>query len=137
VGIELSQTRRVSREREDGVEDEHDRQGDRRTGEGDEELLLRLVGNALQPGDSADGKQDDIRSAHPESAGHENVAEFMEQHAGEEGEQQDAGGQGTGRTALLIPRHGPERDQDEESEVDLDLGPRDAPDRDGPAHGPN
>ena len=63
------------------------------------ELLAGLLGDALEPGDAADGEQDDVRRADAEPRRHGDVAELVEQNAEEEGEEE----QDVSATAAAAP----------------------------------
>ena len=58
---------------------------DGRSRERDQELLPRLLRNALQSRHAADRQQNDVRRAHAESPGHRDVPELVEDDAEEEG----------------------------------------------------
>ena len=68
---------------------EGDRDVDERTGDGDQELLAGLFGNALEPSNAADWQQRDIRRGDAESARREDMAEFMRENAGEQQEHEE------------------------------------------------
>ena len=65
--------------------------------ERDGDLPARFARDALEAGDAADGVEDDAAGADAELAGGEGVAELVQRHAAEEGEQhadvQDRGGE--------------------------------------------
>ncbi len=124
----------LSGEDEPAVECRRENQGDEWSRQGDQQFLPGLVGHSLQPGDSSDRKQDHIGSPDPESPGHEDVAEFMEEDAGEQGEEQNGGVNRPGAPAFLVSAHRPPGDEQKEGEVHLDVGARDPGDAKGPVH---
>ena len=72
--------------------DENERDGDhdvhQRAGDGDQEFLARLLGDALEPRHAADRQQRHVRRRDAERARREDVAELVRQHAGKQQDQE-------------------------------------------------
>ena len=107
---------------------ERDRHVHQRAGDGDDELLARLLRDALEPRQPADRQQRHVGRCDPVVAGGEDVAEFMRHHAGE---QQDHEGEAV--PGLLRPAGGPVGAEDpgqeqDKGDVQADVGSCDAAD---------
>ena len=64
-----------------------DDQAHRRPGERDQQLLPRLLREALETSHPADGEQNDVGRSDPEAAGHQNVPELVKHDATEQREE--------------------------------------------------
>ncbi len=114
--------------------DSGDRQRHRRPGQRDQQLLAGLIGNPFEAGYAADGKENDVRGAHPEASGHQDVPELVQEDASEEGEQRERAGQRRLWPALRIADQRPPAYDQQEGDVHLDGGACDPPDRVRPTH---
>ena len=94
--IEITQSCVVPAQANDGVEDHRDCCGHCRARQGNQELLLRLIRDALEASNTADGKQDDIGSAHAESARHGDVPELVKEDASEDCKEPERRGERAG-----------------------------------------
>ena len=83
----------VERSAEEQHEHRRDHDVDRGSRDRDQELLPRLLGNAFELRDAADRQQRHGRRGDAEPARHEDVAELVRHHAGEQ--QQHEGKRGT------------------------------------------
>ena len=119
--------------------DENERAGDhdihQRAGDGDQEFLVRLLRDALEPSDAADRQQRHVRRRHAERARREDVAELVRHHAGK---QQDEEGKSPA-TPLSGPPDDPaggENPAQEQQEGDVDAHRRsgDPADIERPGH---
>ena len=97
--------------------------------DGDEEFLPWFGGHAFEPGDPADGEEGDVAGGDAEAAGHEGVAVFVEDDAGEHAEHEED----LAETVLSggVPDDG---DEDEEGDVEEDVDAEEAPEAQRPFH---
>ena len=65
-------------------EQAHDHDIHRGTGQGDQQFLDRPLGNALEPGHSADRQERDIGGRHTELPRGQGVPQFVQHHAAEQ-----------------------------------------------------
>src|SRR5439155_3912079 len=115
-------------------EDAGDQEVHRGTGERDHDLLARLLGNPLQPGDAADRQERDIPGADPVMARGQGMSQLVEDDAPEERQEEADRLEGEGRA---LPPRQHEEDEDEKNEegrVDPNRNPRDLRNLPGPTH---
>ena len=117
-------------------EDEHhrDHHVDQRAGDGHNQLLPRLVGHPLKACHPANRQQRDVRCVDAKGARGQGVAELVQQHAAEQGENEEHAFGGRGRAADFVVGETNPRQEQKEGDVDADLDAGDSRDFDGPAH---
>ncbi len=92
----------------------------------DQELLDRLLGDALEPRHAADRQQHDVAGADAVPPGSERVPELVQDDAGEQGEDEEDAARRRGDRASFLPVLPADEDQQqEEGRVDLEVDPRD------------
>ena len=108
---------------------------DRGPGQGDQQLLSRLVGHPLQPCHAADRQQRDVAGADPEPPRGQGMPQFVQDHDAEQG---GDGQQPVDRVAPLVPRQvAAERhpaEQEEECKMDMDVNTEYSSDAPGASH---
>jgi hypothetical protein len=115
-------------------ENEADDEIDRGASERNDELLPRVGRHALHAGHAPNRQQGHCGRADAVAAGRKDVAELVQHHAGED-EDDEEGAVERGACAALPPgAEGDPGEQQEEGDVDPDLGAAAAADGDGPEH---
>jgi hypothetical protein len=121
-----------------GAQDEDQHGGDDDidggTGEGNGDLLQRFFRHALKPGEPADRKQRDVRRSDAITAGHQRMAEFMGNDAGEQRQDEDDTLDRGRHAALLIMSDADPQQQQEKGDVDADFRSENPGDCERPGH---
>ena len=116
--------------------DQHRRDDDvdQRPGDGDDDLLGRVLRHARQARQPADGQQRDVRRGDAVAARGERMAEFVQHDAGEDGDDEDDAVHRRRRAAVEILGKPDPGEQDQEGQVDPDFAARDPRNGDRPGH---
>ena len=97
-------------------------------GQRDEDLLLRLLGDPGEAGDTPDRQQDDVRGVDAVMLRREDVAELVEQNAAEEREHREHAADCGRRSSVRPTAQRDPRKQHQEGDVHLHVGARDPAD---------
>jgi hypothetical protein len=103
-------------------------------GNGDQQLLAGLLRHPLDACHAADGQQRYVARADAEAACDEDMTELVGEHAGKDQDDEHDGIQCLRLAVLRTNRNGIPGDQEKERQVDANLGPEKATERDRPAH---
>ena len=134
-GQDLVHPRRPVRHDENEVEHCGEHDGDDGPRNRDQQLLLRLVGHALESSHTADREEDDVLGVDAESARGERVSVLVQHDGREHRQDEQHAGDRRRRPALLIAHQGDPRQQEEKGGVDIDVDPRHARELPRPLHG--
>jgi hypothetical protein len=119
-----------------GEENQHD--GDhhvhQRSGDGDQELLPRLLRDALEPSHAADRQQHHVGRRHAERARGEDMAELVRHHAGEQQQHEGERLPGRFRPARDPARHEDPAQEQNEGDVHENRRSGDPADIERPGH---
>ncbi len=131
--VDLGQV--VAMERtDDNEKPDPDDEIDGRASERDRELLHRILGHARHAGHPADRQERHFRRLDAIATRNENMAEFVEHHAGEQQDQKEDAARRRFRAALTPRAEGNPHQKQEEGDMDLDRGSAKAADGEGPGH---
>ena len=120
---------------EDEDQDRGDDHVDQRPGDGDDDLLRRILGDARQAGEAADRQQRDVGRGDAVAPRGDRVAELVQHDAGEHRDDERDAVDRRGGAALRILGEADPGKQDQEGQVDADLAARDPRNGDRPGHG--
>ncbi len=113
---------------------EADEEIDRGPGQRDDQLLARIGRQARHAGDAANRQQRHLGRLDAVAAGGEDVAELVQNHAGEDENDEQRRVERRTPAVARVSAEGDPGEEQEEGDVDLDRGSAEAADGDGPRH---